>query len=277
MCRWLAYSGNPIPLEAILVKPDHNLIDQSFSALSSTVPTNGDGFGVGWYGSRSEPGLFRSLRPAWNDSNLHDLAAHIDSALFLAHVRASSRATVQHTNCHPFRHDRWLFAHNGEIREIDRLHRDLLMQVAPDLFTGIQGTTDSELMFHLALSQGLEDDVGGALERMAGLVEHTAKERGVEAPLEMTLGLSDGESIWAVRYASDGKAPTLYHSRDVADLEAIIPEFIEIFGDHARVIVSEPIGRFSDAWAEVPQGTILQVKGGHIETRPFRPVPPNAV
>ena len=93
MCRWLAYSGNPIPLEALLVIPEHNLIDQSFSALSSSYPTNGDGFGVGWYGSGRQPGLFRSLRPAWNDFNLLDLAAHIDSALFLAHVRASSCST----------------------------------------------------------------------------------------------------------------------------------------------------------------------------------------
>jgi len=274
MCRWLAYSGNPIPLEVLLVKPDHNLIDQSFSALSSTVPTNGDGFGVGWYGKRHEPGLFRSLRPAWNDSNLHDLAAHIDSGLFLAHVRASSRAIVQHTNCHPFRHGRWLFVHNGEIREIDRLHRELLLQVDPGLFTSIQGTTDSELMFHLALSQGLEDDVPGALERMAGLVEQIAEARGVEGPLEMTLGVSDGKSLWALRYASNGAAPTLFHSREVADLEPIIPEFIEIFGNHARAIVSEPIGRFSEAWAEVPQGTLLRVQGGQIELQPFRPARP---
>ena len=276
MCRWLAYSGNPIPLETLLVKPDHNLIDQSFSALSSNAPTNGDGFGVGWYGSRPEPGLFRSLRPAWNDSNLHDLAAHIDSALFLAHVRASSRATVQHTNCHPFRHGRWLFVHNGEIREIDTLHRDLLLRVDPRLFNGIQGTTDSELMFHLALSQGLEEDVPGALERMAGLIEQIAREHEVQAPLEMTLGVSDGESIWAVRYASNGNAPTLYHSRDISDLEAVVPEFVEIFGDHARAIVSEPIGRFSDVWAEVPEGSILCINGGHIDSRPFEPSAPNS-
>jgi len=269
MCRWLAYSGNPIPLEALLVRPEHNLIDQSFNALSSTAPTNGDGFGVGWYGPRPQPGLFRSLRPAWNDNNLHDLAAHIDSALFLAHVRASSRATVQHTNCHPFRHDNWLFVHNGEIRDIDAVHRDLLLQVDPGLFNGIQGTTDSELMFHLALSEGLEDDVPGALRRMADLIERTGSERGIENPLVMTLGLSDGASLWAVRYASDGNAPTLYCSRDVEGLKSVIPDIVEIFGDHARMIVSEPIGRFSEAWAEVPHNSILRIRNGTVKIETF--------
>jgi glutamine amidotransferase len=274
MCRWLAYSGNPIPLETLLVKPDHNLIDQSFDALSSEHPTNGDGFGVGWYGSRTEPGLFRSLRPAWNDSNLHELAAHIDSSLFLAHVRASSGAAVQHTNCHPFRHGNWLFVHNGEIRGIQTLRRELMMQVDPRRFNDIAGTTDSELMFHLALGMDLESDVPTALETTAGLIEQMAAKRDIEAPLVMTLGLCNGESIWAVRYASDGKAPTLYFSRDVADICAIAPELVATFGDHARVIVSEPIGGFAEIWAEIPGNSILRVHDGTVETRPFKPKPP---
>ena len=103
MCRWMGYSGGTIPLEALLFAAKNNLIDQSMSSRSAETPTNGDGFGVGWYGQRETPGLFRSIRPAWNDFNLRDLAAQIESALFLAHVRATSQATVQETNCHPFR------------------------------------------------------------------------------------------------------------------------------------------------------------------------------
>ena len=271
MCRWMAYSGNPVPLETLLFKAEHNLIDQSMSSRSGTTPTNGDGFGVGWYGARPVPGLFRSLRPAWNDFNLRDLAAQIDSRLFLAHVRASSLATVQETNCHPFRYGRWLFVHNGEIRGIEKLRRDLLLQVDPGLFTQILGTTDSELMFYLALTCGLERDPLGAVSRMAGLVESAGRERGVEAPLRMTLGISDGESIWAVRYASDGKAPTLYHSRDAGDLTEVNPEIVATLGDQARAIVSEPIGKFAQIWAEVPQGSALHAQGGRIAHQPFRP------
>ncbi len=129
MCRWMAYSGKPVPLETLLFDAKNNLIDQSMSSRSAETPTNGDGFGVGWYGSRELPGLFRSIRPAWNDFNLRDLAAQIDSHLFLAHVRATSLATVQETNCHPFRHGKWLFVHNGEIFGIEKMRRDLLLAI----------------------------------------------------------------------------------------------------------------------------------------------------
>jgi len=267
----MAYSGDSVPLEALLFKAEHNLIDQSMSSRSAETPTNGDGFGVGWYGARPVPGLFRSLRPAWNDFNLRDLAAQIDSHLFLAHVRATSLATVQETNCHPFRHGKWLFVHNGEILEVEKLHRDLLLAVDPALFNAILGSTDSELMFYLALTFGLEQDPLGALERMAGFVERTARAHGVQEPLWMTLGVSDGESIWAVRYASDGDAPTLYYSRDVKDLTAIAPHLETSFGAQARAVVSEPIGSFAEIWNEVPQASALHARAGAVEILPFRP------
>lgn len=272
MCRWLAYSGNAIPLETLLFKVEHNLIDQSLTSRSAETPTNGDGFGVGWYGTRPLPGLFHSVRPAWNDFNLHDLAAQVDSHLFLAHLRATSQATVQETNCHPFRHGRWLFVHNGEIFEIEKLRRDLLFAVDPALFTQILGTTDSELMFYLALTLGLEQDPLGALARMAGLVERTGRAHGVDQALWMTIGLTDGESIWAVRYASDGEAPTLYHSRDLRDLDALNPQISAAMGEAVRVIVSEPVGKLAEIWNEVPQGSALHVRGGALETFAFAPL-----
>src|SRR5712671_6755352 len=98
MCRWLAYTGSPIPLEALLFNPRHSLIDQSMSSRAAATPTNGDGFGVGWYDRHGRAGLFRSVRPAWNDSNLRELAAHVESAQFLAHVRAASNGAIQETN-----------------------------------------------------------------------------------------------------------------------------------------------------------------------------------
>ena len=54
------------------------------------------------------PGVFHSVEPAWNDRNLRDLAAHVESPLVFAHIRASSGSPVQQTNCHPFRYGRWL-------------------------------------------------------------------------------------------------------------------------------------------------------------------------
>jgi predicted glutamine amidotransferase len=100
--------------------PVHSLIDQSLHSKLGAETTNGDGFGVGWYDTSPSPGVFRSIEPAWNDQNLHELAGHVSSHLFFAHIRAAIGSPVQQSNCHPFRHGRWLWMHNGF-----RFHRRL--------------------------------------------------------------------------------------------------------------------------------------------------------
>jgi glutamine amidotransferase len=267
----MAYTGKQIPLELLLFNVKSNLIDQSLSSRSAETPTNGDGFGVGWYGARPQPGLFRSIRPAWNDFNLRDLAAQIDTHLFLAHVRATSLATVQETNCHPFRYGRWLFVHNGEIFNVEKMRRELVLAIDPELFSRIQGTTDSEVMFYLALTLGLENDPPGALARMAGVVERTGHKHGVAESLWMTLGVSDGETIWAVRYASDGDAPTLYYSREMSDLKRLNPDIPKLVGEEARAVVSEPVGKFAKIWTAVPEGSCLRIRGKDLEVSSFAP------
>jgi predicted glutamine amidotransferase len=271
MCRWMAYSGGKIYLEDLLFSAKQNLIDQSLSSRSAETPTNGDGFGVGWYGNRERPGLYRSIRPAWNDFNLRDLAANVESHLFLAHVRATSLATVQETNCHPFRYGNWLFVHNGEIFEIEKFRRDLLMAIDPQYFGNILGTTDSELMFHLALTFGLELDAPLALARMAGFVEEVGRSSGVDESLWMTIAVTDGKTLYSVRYASDGNAPTLYHSPSVDEVYRINPAITGRLGTAARAIVSEPIGAYPAMWTEVPQGSLLIVRGGDLEVQRFEP------
>ena len=271
MCRWLAYSGAPIYLEEALFKPDHSLIDQSVHAKATETTTNGDGFGVGWYGKREYPGVYKDIRPAWNDANLQALAAQIESPLFLAHVRATTGTPVQRTNCHPFQHRNWLFVHNGVINHFERLRRDLTMAIAPDLFSQISGTTDSELMFLLALSYGMAEDVEGGLARMAGLVESVAAQRGIDDALEMTLGISDGESLFAVRYSSSGEQRSLFHSASVAAVHELAPEQ-KRFSSDARAIVSEPLSDLEGAWVEVPASSFLHIHQGDISCRPFQPI-----
>lgn len=275
MCRWMAYSGNPVLIADLLFNVESSLIDQSMASRSAETPTNGDGFGVGWYDDRPRPGLFRSIRPAWNDFNLRDLAAHITSPLFLAHVRATSLATVQETNCHPFRHGNWLFVHNGEIFEIEKIRRDLLMRISPEYFSSIFGTTDSEVLFYLAMTFGLETDPIGALSRMAGFVEEAGRAKGISETLWMTLGLSDGKTVWAVRYASDGNAPTLYHTPDVKVFYELNPRARELLAPTARVVVSEPMGKFHHVFVEVPQSSWLTMADGKVDVHPFKPVPAN--
>jgi glutamine amidotransferase len=206
MCRWLAYSGNPVSLDDLLYKPKRSLIVQSLHSQLGAEETNGDGFGIGWYGAGDTPGIYHGIEPAWNDRNLHDLAQHIRSPLVFAHIRASTGGAVQETNCHPFRHDRWLFMHNGMIRDFHKVKRDLVLEISPELYPNIEGSTDTEVLFHLALTFGLEDDPTLAIERTIGLVEHVGHQHGVEYPFQGTIATTDGERLWGFRYSSEGKS-----------------------------------------------------------------------
>jgi glutamine amidotransferase len=238
---------------------------------------NGDGTGLGWYEHRPEPALFRSITPAWGDANLLELATEIRTRLFLAHVRAGTGTPVQQTNCHPFRYRNWIFVHNGYVAAYEKLRRELLLAVRPDLFGNIAGSTDSELMFHLALTFGLADDPITGIARMAGFVEATAAAAGVNEPaLQMTVGVSDGTHLYAVRYASGPEVNTLFVSEDPASVELLYPDDgLVHFGDDARVVVSEPLTDLPGAWREVPVGSALVI-GKDVEERPFRPISPAA-
>ena len=92
MCRWNAYFGHPVLIDELLFRTEHGLIDQSLHSRMGVETTNGDGFGLGWYtaGNKTGPGRYRSVTPAWNDANLRDLAGHIESPLFIAHIRATT-------------------------------------------------------------------------------------------------------------------------------------------------------------------------------------------
>jgi predicted glutamine amidotransferase len=273
MCRWLAYSGSPIPLEELLLKRDRSLIDQSLHARLGATTTNGDGFGVGWYDQGEIPRLYRSTHPAWNDRNLRELAAGISSPLFFAHIRASTGTAIQETNTHPFRHGRWLWMHNGLIREFHRVRRELVLAVDDSLFPSIEGTTDSEVMFYLALTLGLEDDPVSAVERMVGFVEETGRNHGAENPIQMTVATTDGRTIWAFRYSSERDSRSLYYSTRMDALRALHPESVELAGlsDETRAVVSEPLGDLAGAWNEVPESQVGIIQAGDDELRPFAP------
>jgi predicted glutamine amidotransferase len=275
MCRWNAYVGEPLVIGELLYRTRHGLIDESLHARMGAETTNGDGFGVGWYGARDRtlPARYRSVNPAWNDLNLRELADHIESPLFIAHIRAAVGSPVQQTNCHPFRHGRWLFVHNGLIQSFQTVRRDLLLAVDPSLFLGIAGSTDSELLFHLALTFGLEKDPLGAMERAVAYVESKAREHGVESPVQMTVGISDGEHLWAIRYSSQHDSRTLFVSEDLDAVRRLHPdnERLQQLSEGDRVVVSEPLADLSGAWLEVPESTALVVANGSVEQGPFKP------
>ncbi|PRY19681.1 glutamine amidotransferase [Aliiruegeria haliotis] len=273
MCRWLAYSGSPLLLERMLLEPEHSLIDQSLNARLGAHATNGDGFGVGWYGEGQMPALYRTTRPAWNDPNLAELSRQIRSEMVFAHVRASTGTAVQQTNCHPFRYGKWLWMHNGAISDFQKVKRELVLAVAPDLYPEIEGSTDSELFFYLALTFGLERNPPAAVARAVGFIEQVGQGHAIAHPLQMTVAVGDGRALWAFRYASSGRSRTLFYSSDPATLRWRYPQnpiFREI-DDRTKLVVSEPLGSTRGVWNELPNAHSCTVRNGGIEISAFKP------
>jgi predicted glutamine amidotransferase len=278
MCRWMAYSGEPILAEDLLFRPEHSIIDQSLHAKMGGFTTNGDGFGIGWYGTdgAATPAVYKGTHPAWNDENLREVASRIRTPLLFAHVRASSGTPVQRSNCHPFRHGRWLWMHNGSLAEFPRVKRDLLMAVDPELYPGIEGNTDTEALFHLALTFGLEDDPPTAVARAVGYVEDVGRRHGVEYPVHMTVATTDGESVWVFRYSSEKATSSLYTSHDVDQVRALYPhlDVLDRLGEDTRFIVSEPLRDLPGVWDEVPEASWALIHGRDQDSRPFAPLAP---
>ncbi|GAB7006249.1 class II glutamine amidotransferase [Nocardioides sp. AN3] len=270
----MAYYGDPILADDLLFRPMHSIIDQSLHSQMGATTTNGDGFGIGWYGEGPEPAIYKNINPAWNDANLHEIARQVRSPLLFAHVRASTGTAVQRSNCHPFRWGRWLWMHNGVLNGFHDIKRDLMLHVDPTIYADMEGSTDSEMLFFLALSFGLTDEPVAAVERAVGLVEKVAADHGIIHPVQMTVATANGQSIWIFRYSSEGKSRTLFYSSEVSRLKALYPdiEAVARAGEETRLVVSEPIRDLPGAWNEVPESSVGIIQPGADELLPFRPV-----
>ena len=237
MCRLVAYLGDPVYLDTVVCTPRHSLLQQSLKAEEARTVTNGDGFGVGWYSERPEPGVYREVMPAWSDENLQALCTTVRSRLFFAHVRAATGGGIARHNCHPFRHGRWLFMHNGQIGGYASVRRTLEAQLPDTLFAARRGATDSELLFLLALARiEVGEPAQAAMQAVLDGTQSLMQRRGITEPLRFAAVLSDGEQLLAFRYASDDKPPTLY----VSD------------GAHGSIVASEPLDADPEGWQSVP-------------------------
>lgn len=277
MCRWLAYSGEPLHPSSLVLEPQHSIVAMSLNSPLGAETVNGDGFGLGWYSADAtvpqHPALFRSIDPAWHDENLREICRAVRSPLFFAHVRAALGPPIQRTNCHPFRFGNWLFMHNGAIAGFTAYKRELVLDIDSALYPSILGTTDSEVLFHLALTYGLADDPVGAVAAAVRKVEETGRAAGVRNPMQGTMAVSDGRTLWAFRYSSEGRSRTLFHSADMPTLRRMFPdvERFDRFGDDTRVVVSEPLNDLPGAFLEVPESTAVVVDRSGYHYEPFLP------
>ncbi len=241
MCRLVAYSGAPVFLDTLLIQPAASLVAQSLAAREAKTVVNGDGSGIGWYGERPQPGVYRGTLPAWSDANLVSLCCQIRARLFVAHVRSATFGEVATANCHPFAVGRHLFMHNGQVGDYEHLRRRIDALIPDDLYPLRRGTSDSEALFLTALGRGLEAAPVASLADTLAAVLGVMRRAGVDKPLRFSAVHTDGATLQAVRWASDRRCPSLYWRR----LEQGI------------VVASEPFD--GAAWQEVPPSSVLTI------------------
>ena len=241
MCRFLAYLGPPVTLDALLLAPERSLLRQSYDPqYQRHGRMNADGFGVGWWdpARRPEPARYRTTRPMWTDRSFASVAGLIEAPAVVASVRSAAPGMpVDESNTHPFTSGRWLFAHNGEVEGFrgeagTRLRR----MVSDERLAAIDGSTDSELLFALALDRL---DAGATPGR--ALVEVIA------AVTEVTTGrvnlvLSDGE-----RVAATAHGDTLF-----------------VLGGTGRVVVASEPYDDDPGWQRVDDGALVEGIPGEV-------------
>ncbi len=251
MCRWLAYLGDTKPVDQFLIQPHFSLINQSMHARKGITQVNGDGFGLGWFHQRPTPGLFCDTGPAWNNANLHRLAEQIDAHCAMAHVRAATDTSISQNNCHPFLHEGWLMMHNGQISPYPKLRRQLEHMLDDEHYAARHGDTDSELLFLLWSQLGGRDKPMDAWRDVVRTITSAAHLQHVQAEITLSVALSDGETLFALRYAHHKPPPTVYYHQE----------------DDGILVVSEPID--GDHWRALPPDHCLRYHRGSLEIQRF--------
>ena len=244
MCRFVAYLGNPILLETLVCQPRHSLMRQSLHAAQARTEAHADGFGVGWYGDRAEPSVYRDATPAASNENLRALCGTVRSGLFFAHVRAATDTPIARDNCHPFRLGRHMFMHNGQIGGYGQLRPELEALLPDHLWEYRLGATDSELLFLLAMARmELGEDPIRAVIDVFNETARRVKRAGISQALRFCAALADGKAMYIFRLSTDAHPPSLYLRGS----------------DHGMVIASEPLDDAHASWTTVPAGGVLRV------------------
>ncbi|ACK67157.1 glutamine amidotransferase class-II [Rippkaea orientalis PCC 8801] len=252
MCRLLGYFGQPIQLDRLLYQPEHSLIVQSYKPREMTAGlVNADGFGVGWYhpNKTDNPYIYKNILPIWSDINLPHLSRYVESRCVLSYVRsATPPLAVDLSNCQPFTQQKLLFIHNGFIHNFrQNLYRPLRNQLTDEVYQMIHGTTDSEHMFALILTQlqtSPNISLATALHQALIILIELAKVYHIY--FSANIIISDGQQLVASRYANRSPNPTLYWLEN----DPSYPNSV--------IIASEPL--FEGNWNKCPEHSIITLE-----------------
>ncbi len=286
MCRALLYLGQPVLLDNLLFQPDSALVRQSYMPKMLNM-LNLAGFGLrAWDpGSHApdKPFFYGSPSLPVFDRNLKNLAEKVRAGCVLAHVRGVAYSTaveISLQNVHPFQFDGlpWALAHNGDLAGIQDMKPLLLKEIRPEHAARIRGTTDSEWIYALFVSQlkdargpASEEEVFAALEATLATLRDARKRIGIALSSSVNLFIANGVQLAAVRYCLDFGC---YRSDDPARVHEANLSFLSLwytlgrdYGRHGEewqmtggaeradsiIVASEPLTRDTSSWVELPE------------------------
>jgi glutamine amidotransferase len=273
MCRVLAYLGEPVLVDDVLYGAEAALVRQAVDPeLMSLLNLGGFGFAA-WSPDSPDPArpfTYRVPTVPNFDRNLRALARKVRATALVAHVRGviyDERERVGQHNVHPFLFDgvTVALAQNGDLYGFNEMRFDLLRHVRPELSALIEGTTDTEWVYALVLSQ-LEDPFGpveveeaaAAVEAALGILREIRERRGLAIQSPVNVVLTDGRWLVATRFAFDYGWYPEDESFFAGEREH---DFTSLWfrGGDAVVIASEPLERNHEHWFEVPEYSLLSV------------------
>ena len=286
MCRVLAYLGSPIPLENLLYKPDSSLLKQAYQPQMHHM-LNLAGFGMmAWDPASYVPEVpyrYATTELPIFDANLRNLSAKLRPRCALAHVRGvpyHERVHVSQQNLHPFHYEgtSLALAHNGDLEQFDMYKFALAEHVRPEIRAKIRGSTDSEWIYALLLSQ-LEDpgarpspdEIVRALDAALAVLRKVRHQEGAARSSSTNLFVSDGSMLVATRFTYDfgcyGDSVHEGHLRYSSQWFTVGRDYDfhdrewKMIGGAANadsiLVASEPLTVDTSTWLEVPEYSAL--------------------
>ena len=301
MCRALLYLGQPVLLDHLLYQPDSALVRQSYMPKMLHM-LNLAGFGMkAWDPGSHEPArpyAYASQSLPVFDRNLKNLAEKVRARCVLAHVRGVAYSTtveISLQNVHPFQFEGvpLTMAHNGDLARVNEMKPLLVEYVKPAFLPQIRGTTDSEWIYALRVSQFEGDatdparrleteELVAAVEKTLGILRRTRENLGIATSSSVNLFLATGDAVAAVRYCFDFGCYNTAHQARVHEANL---NFLSLWYTTGReyglhqgewrmtggsgtadsiIIASEPLTRDTSAWIEVPEYSMIaaDTRGG---------------
>lgn len=248
MCRLAAYLGTPTSLSSIVLDPPHSLLHQSYAPKhQKRGRVNADGFGVGWHDQavRAEPARYRSATPIWGDASFASFSPLVTTTSLVASVRSATPPNpIEPSGVAPYTSGPWLFVHNGVIEGFrhgpdgrDGVRAKLMALISPSRLAGIDGATDSELLFALLLDHlDRGDDPADAMKSVVSATLDLA-------PACLNLILSDGTNLVATVAGESLFART---------------------GDDSLTLASEPMDD-GPLWERLPEGSLVRATRSRLD------------